>query len=58
MHVQALWRYPVKSMAGERLESAEIGELGVPGDRALVVVDGAGRVQTAVGPGDRRPWRS
>ena len=47
MHVEALWRHPVKSMAGERLESTEIGELGVSGDRALVVVDGSGRIQTA-----------
>ena len=47
MYLAALWRYPVKSMAGERLEAAELGELGVPGDRALVVVDGRGRIQTA-----------
>ena len=24
MHVAELWRYPVKSLAGERLEQAEI----------------------------------
>src|SRR5262245_13873890 len=47
MYVQTLWRYPVKSMAGERIESTEIGELGVPGDRALVVIDGGNRILTA-----------
>ncbi len=34
-------------MGGERLESAKLGGLGVPGDRAPVVVDGAGRIHTA-----------
>jgi len=47
MRVAELWRYPVKSMAGERLEEAEIGTLGLPGDRELVVVDGDERIQTA-----------
>ena len=47
MYVQTLWRYPVKSMAGERIESAEIGELGVPGDRALVVIDSRDHILTA-----------
>jgi uncharacterized protein YcbX len=32
--VKELFRYPVKSMLGERLERLEIGELGVIGDRA------------------------
>lgn len=31
--VHALYRYPVKSMAAEPLESAEIGWHGIPGDR-------------------------
>jgi uncharacterized protein len=31
--VAALWRYPVKSMAGEALEHAEVSWQGVPGDR-------------------------
>lgn len=31
--VAALWRYPVKSMAGEPLEHAEVSWHGVPGDR-------------------------
>ena len=31
--VAGLWRYPVKSMAGERLEQTELGWHGLPGDR-------------------------
>lgn len=41
-----LWRYPVKSMAGERIERATLTELGVPGDR-LVWVRGPEGVRTA-----------
>jgi uncharacterized protein len=33
--VEAVFRYPVKSMAGERLETAELGWHGVEGDRRL-----------------------
>jgi uncharacterized protein YcbX len=34
-HVEAIFRYPVKSMAGERLEAAELGWHGLDGDRRL-----------------------
>jgi uncharacterized protein YcbX len=34
-HVEALFRYPVKSMGGERLEVAELGWHGLDGDRRL-----------------------
>ena len=34
-HVQAIYRYPVKSMAGERLEIASLGWHGIEGDRRL-----------------------
>jgi uncharacterized protein len=34
-HVEAIFRYPVKSMAGERLEVAELGWHGLEGDRRL-----------------------
>jgi uncharacterized protein YcbX len=47
MHIAELWRYPVKSMAGERLQSAEIGRLGIVGDRIVHVEDSQGRVLTA-----------
>jgi len=48
MRVTQLWRFPVKSMGGELLASAHIGELGVEGDRAWGVFDVAtGTVLTA-----------
>jgi len=31
--VAQIWRHPVKSLQGERLDSAELGARGVPGDR-------------------------
>ena len=36
MYVQQLWRYPVKSMAGEALERAELRLDGIAGDRLVV----------------------
>jgi uncharacterized protein len=47
MRVQEIWRYPVKSMAGEILESADLTASGIVGDRALQVRNAAGRVMTA-----------
>jgi uncharacterized protein YcbX len=47
MHVAELWRYPVKSMAGERLESAQVSEDGIAGDRVVLPVGPDGRVRTA-----------
>jgi uncharacterized protein YcbX len=47
MHVQEIWRYPVKSMAGEILQTAGLTEAGVTGDRILQVRDAAGHVMTA-----------
>jgi hypothetical protein len=37
--LEALSRYPVKSMGGERLDAVEIGVGGIPGDRAWAVRD-------------------
>jgi len=34
-HVEAIFRYPVKSMGGERLEAADLGWHGLEGDRRL-----------------------
>lgn len=51
LHVAALWRYPVKSLAGEPLSTAVIGPDGVPGDR-IVRVRGPEGVRTS-----RRQYR-
>src|SRR5687767_9233806 len=46
--VAELWRYPVKSMQGERVERLEVGPGGAVGDRTLAVVDPAlGKVLSA-----------
>jgi len=46
--VASLWRYPVKSMAGEELGSADVTARGLRGDRAYALVDTAsGRVGSA-----------
>ena len=39
--VLSLWRYPVKSMAGEELEAVEVTARGLSGDRAYALVDTA-----------------
>ena len=41
MRVLELWRYPVKSMQGERLEVAEAGPDGLVGDRGWALFDQA-----------------
>lgn len=38
--VRDIWRYPVKSMAGERLERCMITEHGLEGDRRWAFIDG------------------
>lgn len=46
--VREVWRYPVKSMAGERLEGTGVGELGLYGDRGWALRDEeAGEVRGA-----------
>ena len=37
--VAELWRFPVKSMRGERLDQAELSERGLVGDRAYALID-------------------
>ncbi|HHG2223571.1 MOSC domain-containing protein [Synechococcus sp. CCFWC 502] len=54
--VEAIWRYPVKSMLGESLEAASIGRAGLLGDRAYALWDHAtGRVASAKNP---RLWKT
>ncbi len=47
MYIAELWRYPVKSMAGEHLEVGELLADGIYGDRVVQVYDARGRVLTA-----------
>jgi uncharacterized protein len=46
LHVAGLWRYPVKTLAGEPLTESEIALDGIPGDR-IVQVYGPEGVRTA-----------
>jgi uncharacterized protein YcbX len=47
VRIAELWRYPVKSMGGEPLERADLGEDGIAGDRAVAVFDADGNLLTA-----------
>jgi len=54
--VVALWRYPVKSMLGEELQTAQVRDHGLLGDRVYALLDRAdGKVATAKNP---RKWPS
>jgi uncharacterized protein YcbX len=52
VYIKELWRYPVKSMAGEKLARVFMGELGFDGDRKALVVGPNGRVLTS-----RTQWK-
>ncbi|MBK6306789.1 MAG: MOSC N-terminal beta barrel domain-containing protein [Gemmatimonadetes bacterium] len=59
LRVAGLWRYPVKSLAGEPLREAQLTRDGIPGDRIVHVRGPEG----CVPPGDstdclvsRRRW--
>jgi len=47
MWVQEIWRYPVKSMAGETLPSVGLTEQGITGDRIVQVWSPGGQIVTA-----------
>jgi uncharacterized protein YcbX len=47
MNITEIWRYPVKTMAGEMLQRASVGPLGIEGDRVVHVEDVGGRVITS-----------
>lgn len=47
MEVAEIWRYPVKTMSGEKLQRVRLGPLGIEGDRVVHVEDAQGQVITA-----------
>ncbi len=47
MEVTEIWRYPIKTMAGEKLQRACLGPLGIEGDRVVHVETVQGRVITS-----------
>jgi uncharacterized protein len=47
MKVEEIWRYPVKTMSGEKLQRVRLGPLGIEGDRVVHVEDAQGQVITA-----------
>jgi uncharacterized protein YcbX len=52
--VVSIWRYPVKSMLGEELNSSHVTERGLVGDRAYALIDQeTGKVASAKNP---RKW--
>jgi uncharacterized protein YcbX len=56
VHVSELWRFPVKSMLGERRERVVLTTEGVLGDRMWAIIDHAdGKVASAKNP---RKWRA
>ena len=54
--VVSLWRYPVKSMMGEELSTAQVKDHGLVGDRVYALLDSSdGKVASAKNP---RKWPS
>ena len=52
--VSGIWRYPVKSMIGEELDTVAVTERGLLGDRAFALVDDeSGKIVSAKNP---RKW--
>jgi uncharacterized protein YcbX len=48
--VSELWRYPVQSLQGERLDALDFATAGVVGDRGYCIVDDTGEGGTAARP--------
>lgn len=49
--IAALWRFPVKSMLGEQIDTAEVTSAGLVGDRAYALIDATtGKVVSAKNP--------
>lgn len=53
--IRELWRYPVSSLTGERLDATDLDETGVAGDRLWGLFDAAGTDVAA--PESERRWR-
>src|SRR5579862_5957767 len=52
--VQALWRFPIKSMLGESVDEIVVSQRGVVGDRAFGLIDcDTGKIASAKNP---RRW--
>jgi len=52
--IVTMWRYPVKSMGGEKLSVAQVWSDGLVGDRSYAILDPSdGKVATAKNP---RKW--
>lgn len=47
MYLKKLWRYPVKSIAGEQLQEVELTKLGLAGDRQILIQAATGRILTS-----------
>jgi uncharacterized protein len=47
MRIAELWRYPVKSLGGERLQRVLVSPGGILGDRVVHIADAQGRIVTA-----------
>jgi uncharacterized protein YcbX len=50
VHVAELWRYPVKSLGGERLDEIEVAPDGLAGDRLVQVWEGSRIVTSRTRP--------
>ena len=49
--VVSIWRYPVKSMLGEEINSSYVTERGLVGDRSYALIDQeTGKVASAKNP--------
>lgn len=47
MYIKELWRYPVKSLGGERIEENSVRKFGLTGDRLVFVQAPDGQVVTS-----------